>query len=105
MSWHRGVIEKLGLGVLGWPEIVGQGTVLGQAQFGAKRLAVHAPVGDFQCAQAGAFVEKDELSINISTGSGVLRLSEGLEFGDFQTRPFFDKRWAKCVTHIPVGAR
>ena len=103
MSWHRGVIEKLGLGALSWPEIVAQGTVLGEARFGAKRLAVHAPVGDFQCAQAGAFVEEDELSINISTGSGVLRLGEALEFGDFQTRPFFDGRWAKCVTHIPGG--
>jgi hypothetical protein len=103
MSWHRGVIEKLGLGALGWPEIVAQGTVLGEAQFGAKRLVMHAPVGDFQCAQAGAFIEEGELSINISTGSGVLRLGEGLEFGDFQTRPFFDGRWAKCVTHIPGG--
>lgn len=103
MSWHRTVLEKLGLGAIGWPEIVSQGAVLGEAQFGESRLAVHPPLGDFQCAQAGAFVEDSELSINISTGSGVLRLSPALEFGDFQTRPFFDGRWAKVVTHIPGG--
>jgi sugar (pentulose or hexulose) kinase len=103
MTWHRSVLEKLGLGTLDWPEIVPQGTTLGEAHIGGKRLTVHAPVGDFQCAQAGAFVEDGELSINISTGSGVLRLSPGLECGDFQTRPFFDGRWAKVVTHIPGG--
>lgn len=103
MSWHRAVLEKLGIGALGWPEIVSQGAVLGDAQLGGKRLRVHPPVGDFQCAQAGAFVEDGELSINISTGSGVLRLTPNLEFGDFQTRPFFDDRWAKVITHIPGG--
>lgn len=103
MSWHRPVLDKLGLAALHWPKIVPQGTVPGEALVGGKRLAVHAPVGDFQCAQAGAFVEDDELSINISTGSGVLQISPRLQSGDFQTRPFFDGRWAKCITHIPGG--
>ena len=102
-AWHHPVLEKLDLGAISWPTIVPQGVVLGEAQLRAGRLAVHPPVGDFQCAQAGAFVEGDELSINISTGSGLLRLSPSLEVGDFQTRPFFDGRWAKAITHIPGG--
>jgi sugar (pentulose or hexulose) kinase len=103
MGWHRPVIEKLGLGLLDWPGIALQGAVLGEAELGGRRLVVHAPIGDFQCAQAGAFVGDDELSINISTGSGVLRLCDKLEGGDFQTRPFFDGGWAKVITHIPGG--
>lgn len=103
LDWHHGIIGKLGLERLQWPTIVQQGAVLGETQIGSKRLRVHAPIGDFQCSQVGAFIEDDELSINISTGSGVLRLSPKLEFGDFQTRPFFDRRWARVITHIPGG--
>ncbi len=58
---------------------------------------------DYQCSQVGAFLDDGELSVNISTGSAVIRLAHGLEFGDFQTRPYFDGRFLRTITHIPGG--
>lgn len=102
-DWHREVLKKLGLDTVLWPELVQQGQIVGEAQFGVRRLPFFAPVGDYQCSQVGAFLEAGELSINISTGSAVLQLAQGLEFGDFQTRPFFDGNFLRTITHIPGG--
>lgn len=103
LDWHRSVIEKLGLDRVRWPEIVPQGTVLGEYRVGSRRLPVFAPVGDYHCSQVGAFLDEGELSVNISTGSAVIQLAHGCEFGDFQTRPWFDGRFLKTITHIPGG--
>ena len=103
LDWHRGVCARLGLEAVRWPEIVSQGTVLGEWHVGGKRLPIFAPVGDYHCSQVGSFLEADELSVNISTGSAVIQLSNGCEFGDFQTRPWFDGRYLRTITHIPGG--
>jgi sugar (pentulose or hexulose) kinase len=103
LAWHRGVIERLGLDVVQWPEIVPQGTVVGEYRTGARKLPVFAPVGDYHCSQVGALLGEGELSVNISTGSAVIQLARGCEFGDFQTRPWFDGRFLKTITHIPGG--
>lgn len=102
-AWHQSVIAKLGLDSVGWPQIVLQGTEVGEVQVGSRRLPLFAPVGDFQCSQAGALLDPGELSVNISTGSAVIQFSQGREFGDFQTRPWFDGRYLKTITHIPGG--
>lgn len=103
LDWHRGVLGKLGLDRVRWPGIVPQGSVVGEYSVGSRRLPVFAPVGDYQCSQAGAFLDDGELSVNISTGSAVIQLARGCEFGDFQTRPWFDGRFLKTITHIPAG--
>jgi sugar (pentulose or hexulose) kinase len=102
-DWHRAVIAKLGLQDVRWPDLVPQGTRLGEARVGPRRLPCFTPVGDFQCSQVAAFLDEGELSINISTGSAVIQLSRGLEFGEFETRPFFDGRFVRTITHIPGG--
>jgi sugar (pentulose or hexulose) kinase len=103
LDWHRPIIQNLGLDTVRWPEIVPQGTVLGEYWVGSRRLPVFAPVGDYHCSQVGAFLDEGELSVNISTGSAVIQLARGCEFGDFQTRPWFDGRFLKTITHIPGG--
>ena len=101
--WHHAVIKNLGLDVVQWPAVVPQGEILGDARIGFRNLRFFAPVGDYQCAQVGTLLEENELSINISTGSGVAMLAQKLEFGNFQTRPFFDNRILRAITHIPGG--
>ena len=103
LDWHRPVIEHLGLDRVQWPEIVPQGTVVGEYRVGSRSLPVFAPVGDYHCSQVGTFLEDGEMSVNISTGSAVIQLARGREFGDFQTRPWFDGRFLKTITHIPAG--
>jgi sugar (pentulose or hexulose) kinase len=102
-TWHQSVITKLGLECVGWPGIVAQGSVVGEVHVGSRVLPLFAPAGDYHCSQAGALLEPGELSVNISTGSAVIQFAEGLEFGDFQTRPWFDGRHLKTITHIPGG--
>ena len=103
LDWHRSAIAALGLEGVRWPDIVPQGAVVGEVALGSRRLPVYTPVGDYQCSQVGAFLEDGELSVNVSTGSAVIQLARGCEFGDFQTRPWFDGRYLKTITHIPAG--
>ena len=103
LDWHRAAIERLALAGVRWPGIVPQGSVVGEVPVGSRRLPIFAPVGDYQCSQVGAFLDDGELSVNVSTGSAVIRLARGCEFGDFQTRPYFDGRYLSTITHIPGG--
>ena len=103
LDWHRDGIGKLGLAHIRWPEIVPQGSVVGEVPVGSRRLPAYTPVGDYQCSQVGAFLDDGELSVNVSTGSAVIQLARACEFGDFQTRPYFDERFLRTITHIPGG--
>jgi glycerol kinase len=66
-DWHRGIIEKLGLDLLRWPEIHSFRELTGDIEIDGKRLRCFTPVGDQQCALAGAALTEGELSLNIST--------------------------------------
>jgi len=97
------VITRLGLSGLRWPAIVPQGAVVGRLEFAGRSIPCYTPIGDYQAAILGALLREGELSLNISTGSQASLLRPGLEFGEFQTRPFFDGRFLTCITHIPAG--
>jgi xylulokinase len=102
-SWHGAVIERLGLDHLCWPKMHRQGEVVGYFPVNGKPVPCYAPVGDYQCALAGALFGADELSLNISTGSQVSRIMPGLTLGDYQTRPFFDGKFLTTFTGLPAG--
>lgn len=101
-TWHRQVIEMLHLDGLCWPAVRPQGEVVGYLD-GAAPIPCFTPVGDFQCAMAGALLDLDELSLNISTGSQVSRLTSGFFPGDYQSRPFFDGAYVNLYSHLPAG--
>ncbi len=102
-EWHREVIRQLGLDVFVWPSLVQQGTVAGFLELKGKKVPCYPSIGDYQCSLAGALVGDRELSINISTGSQVSRITETLELGDYQSRPFFDGRFTNTLSHLPAG--
>lgn len=65
-------------------------------------------VGDQQCALVGAGLRPGELSLNISTGSQVSVIYPSNEIEPkppmpWQTRPYFDGQFIKCITHLPAG--
>jgi sugar (pentulose or hexulose) kinase len=103
MDWHHEVIAELGLGGLRWPSLRKHGEVVGHLKLGDTSVPCYTPVGDFQCALLGALLEMGELSLNISTGSQVSRLTPRLILGDYQSRPFFDGKFLNTYTHIPAG--
>lgn len=102
-DWHHQLLAKLGLDGLAWPPLRDYTDVAGVWEGEGMALPCYTPVGDHQCALAGAFLGHDELSLNISTGSQVTLLTESLQSGDYQTRPFFDGRYLNTITHIPGG--
>jgi sugar (pentulose or hexulose) kinase len=103
LDWHRPVIEALGLQRLRWPRVRRHGEVVGHLKLGTRHVPCYTPVGDYQCALLGALLDFDELSLNISTGSQVSRMTGSLNLGDYQTRPFFDGTFLNTFTHIPAG--
>jgi sugar (pentulose or hexulose) kinase len=103
LGWHAEVIKDLGLEELSWPPIRRHGEVVGQMKVGASKVPCYTPVGDYQCALAGALLSEDEISLNISTGSQVSRLTRNLALGDYQTRPFFDEKFTNTFSHLPAG--
>ena len=103
LQWHQDVIQQLGLGDVRWPVIVSDGQVVGQMSLGGRDIPCYAPVGDYQCALVGAMVSTSELSLNISTGSQVSRITNHLEKGDYQSRPFFEKKFVNTLSHLPAG--
>ena len=103
LNWHEGVIQELGLDRLCWPRLRQAGEMVGGLRRGSTSVPCYTPIGDYQCALLGALLEKEELSLNISTGSQVSRLTAGLSLGDYQTRPFFDGMFLNTFTHIPAG--
>ncbi len=103
LDWHQEVLSLLGVNGLHWPEIRPYGQVVGYLPSVSRTIPCYTPVGDYQCAMVGALLEPGELSFNISTGSQVSLLKQQLEFGNYQTRPFFDERFLATITHIPAG--
>jgi sugar (pentulose or hexulose) kinase len=103
MDWHWEVIQQLGLDALVWPSLVAQGSVAGLIELNGSKVPCYTPIGDYQCSLAGALLGKRDLSINISTGSQVSRITAAFEPGDYQSRPFFDGRFTNTLSHLPAG--
>ena len=97
--WHEEVIGKLGLDALHWPPVRPAGWVLGRW----RGAPCYTAVGDQQCALAGALLGEGELSVNIGTGSQVALLADSIVPTEVQTRPYFDGRFLRTITHIPGG--
>lgn len=102
-DWHRGVLRKLGINRLSWPQICPQLHSSYLLRHESREIPCYAPVGDHQCALAGSGLQERELSLNVSTGSQASLLSSDLCFGEYQTRPYFDGRWLNSITSIPAG--
>ena len=102
-DWHRDLIARLGLSDLRWPRIRPFGEVVGTADIDGHRLVCFTPVGDQQCALAGAELAPGELSLNISTGSQVSLLAREPGGGDYQVRPYFDGQWLRTIVQVPAG--
>ena len=103
LDWHRPAFAAFGIDELAWPTLRDYRQQVGFVRGISPQLPCYSPVGDHQCALAGALLRPRELSINISTGSQVSLLTPTLQLGDYQSRPFFDDQWLNTITHLPAG--
>jgi sugar (pentulose or hexulose) kinase len=102
-GWHHEAFRALGLAVLVWPEVSHSRAAVGETRIGGRSVPCYAGVGDHQCALLGVGLGPDEISINVSTGSQVSRLTDSAAEGPFQVRHYFDGRLLQTITHLPAG--
>lgn len=102
-DWCWPLFARLGVADLVWPALTGTTDPAGELRIGGRTVPCFAAIGDHQAALAGVQLDADELSLNISTGSQVSRLTERFEPGDYQTRPYVDARFLNTITHLPAG--
>lgn len=103
LMWRSDILEAWGLAGLCWPRVCRAGDVAGVMTQHGHTFPCYVPVGDQACSLAGALLQENELSLNISTGSQASIISSKLVRGDYQTRPFFDDKYLNLITHIPAG--
>jgi sugar (pentulose or hexulose) kinase len=102
-AWHPAALAATRLDTLSWPPIAPLTKPAGAYRSGGRSIPCYRPVGDAQCALAGAGLIAGELSINIATGSQVSVLRPAPLLGDFQTRPFFDGLALTTISGVPAG--
>lgn len=102
-GWHHGALARIGLDALRLPELATTEAPVGTTVVGGRRLEVCGAFGDQLCALRGAGLGDGELSLNISTGSQVSRLSRAFRPGPYQTRLAFGGIYLDTVTHLPAG--
>ncbi len=102
-TWHHSAFARLGLEHLLWPTLTHVSMPLGVWNLDGKHFECFPILGDQQVALRGAVVKAGDLSLNISTGGQVSRVTTALELGDYQTRPYFYLHYLNTITHLPAG--
>jgi sugar (pentulose or hexulose) kinase len=102
-DWHRQAFAKLGLDRLRWPRIADVVRPIGCLRWHGRAIPCHASTGDQQTALYGAGLARDEISINVSTGSQVSRRTACFAPGPYQTRCYLAGDYLNTITHLPAG--
>ncbi len=102
-SWDSVTIKKLNLNKISWPQVTRQEKIVGSAMLNGKKINCWSTFGDQQAAVHACKLKKNELSINIATGSQVSVIVNKPKVGDYQLRPFFGNKYLKTITHLPAG--
>ncbi len=102
-TWDLDVLTTLGLRELSLPMLSTHGDVVGHYPSNGNLVPIYTPIGDFQCALLGALTNKTELSINVSTGAQVSRITDQLHVGNHQTRPFVEGTFINTFSDAPGG--
>jgi len=102
-DWQRQMFECLQVDQLAWPRLVDPWERIGTLCIDGRSIPCYPSVGDHQCSLLGTFLETDELSVNVSTGSQISLLSDSYTPGEHQIRPYFERWLLNTVTHLPAG--
>lgn len=102
-EWHRPAWEALGLGHLQLPQLARNEACVGEFKSHGRTIQVFGSYGDQPCALRGANLQRDELSINLSTGGQVSCRMDKFEPGNYQSRKYFFGDTLNTITHLPAG--
>lgn len=102
-NWHFEALALLGLDGLNWPDFAEDAVPIGALHWNGRVLECYASIGDQQAALRGIELQPNELSVNMSTGAQVSRITAVFEPADCQTRCWFNGQFLNTITHIPAG--
>jgi sugar (pentulose or hexulose) kinase len=102
-GWHHTAFDRLGIGALKWPPLAELRIPIGKTAHSGRRIPCYPVLGDQQCALYGIDLQENELSLNVSTGSQVSRITRELQLGPYQSRRHVDDRYLNTITHLPAG--
>ena len=102
-NWDSVIIKKLNLNNISWPQVTHLEKIVGFTIMNGKKINCWSTFGDQQAAVLACKLKKNELSINIATGSQVSVTVNKPKIGDYQLRPFFGNKYLKTITHLPAG--
>jgi sugar (pentulose or hexulose) kinase len=102
-NWHQTAFDRIGIGGVKWPPLADLRRPIGIIAHSGRRIPCYPVLGDQQCALYGIDLQEDELSLNVSTGSQVSRITRHLQLGPYQSRRYVDDRYLNTITHLPAG--
>ncbi len=102
-EWHHTAFQRLGIDGLKWPPLANLHRPVGEMAHSGRRIPCYPVLGDQQCALYGIDLQESELSLNVSTGSQLSRITCKLQFGPYQSRRYVDDRYLNTITHLPAG--
>jgi sugar (pentulose or hexulose) kinase len=101
--WLGEMVELLNLQDVELPRVITGPEPSGELNVSGRRIPLFTAVGDQQAAILGAMPNKDELMINIGTGSQLICLTDKPMPGPYSIRPLFDGQAYRTVSHLPAG--
>ncbi|MBR4467553.1 MAG: hypothetical protein IKS34_04545 [Clostridia bacterium] len=75
------------------PEVQNGFAVAGWTVFYGRKIPVSVAIGDNQACAFGSLNEKNQVLLNVGTGSQVSLISDDIISGPFEVRPYFDNRF------------
>lgn len=101
-TWHLPAFKELGFASIPYAELV-QTKPVGELSTPSGSLTYFASMGDQICALNGVQLQRNELSINVSTGCQVSQRTSEFNPGEYQSRRYLEGDYLNTVTHLPAG--
>jgi sugar (pentulose or hexulose) kinase len=102
-AWSQTAIDSLNLQSVRLPPIQQDREPVAEIDIKGRHIPIFSTIGDHQAAVLGCLPSVHDVVLNISTGAQISYLVDGLQFGDYETRPYFDRCSLRAMTHMPSG--
>ena len=103
-TWRDDILREVGMSGISMPEIVTGFELCGRGNVAGVNLNVYPDFGDQQMSVLGCGASVDDMILNIATGAQVILLQQGIHFGNYEIRPFFEGIFCNVVSRMPAGA-
>lgn len=102
-DWDRTLLKALHLDSIHFPEVKEIRGAVAAYDSSEGKIPIYLALGDHQCAVLGSGVLDGDIVINIGTGGQISYVDQVVNFGNYETRPFFEGRFLRTIAQLPSG--